>query len=49
MVKKTITSMIVAAGLGLSALAVSTVAQAKEVNIRVQAVIGMQTTEVKML
>ena len=49
MVKKTITSTIVAAGLGLSALAVSTVAQAKEVNIRVQAVIGMQTTEVKML
>ena len=49
MVKKTITSTIVAAGLGLQALAVSTVAQAKEVNIRVQAVIGMQTTEVKML
>ncbi|NDA09104.1 MAG: C4-dicarboxylate ABC transporter substrate-binding protein, partial [Alphaproteobacteria bacterium] len=34
---------------GLAMLAVPIVAQAKEVHIRVQAVIGTQTTEVKML
>ena len=40
---------VAAAGLGAAMLLAPIVAQAKEVNIRVQAVLGMQTTEVKML
>ena len=40
---------VAAAGFGAAMLLAPFVAQAKEVNIRVQAVLGMQTTEVKML
>ena len=40
---------VAAAGFGAAMLLAPVVAQAKEVNIRVQAVLGMQTTEVKML
>ena len=43
------TSAVAAAGVGLAMLATPIVAQAKEVHIKVQAVIGTQTTEVKML
>ena len=40
---------VAAAGFGAAMLLAPVFAQAKEVNIRVQAVLGMQTTEVKML
>ena len=40
---------IAAAGIGASILLAPALAQAKEVNIKVQAVIGTQTTEVRML
>ncbi len=43
------TSAVAAAGVGLAMLATPIVAQANEVHIKVQAVIGTQTTEVKML
>ena len=43
------TSAVAAAGVGLAMLATPIVAQAKEVHIKVQAVLGTQTTEVKML
>ena len=39
---------VAAAGLGATMLLAPVVAQAKEVNIRVQTVLGMQTKEVKM-
>ena len=44
-----LTSAVAAAGVGLAMLATPIVAQANEVHIKVQAVIGTQTTEVKML
>ena len=44
-----LTSAFAAAGVGLAMMATPIVAQAKEVHIKVQAVIGVQTTEVKML
>ena len=44
-----LTSAAAAAGVGLAMLATPIVAQAKEVHIKVQAVIGTQTTEVRML
>ena len=45
----TLTSAVAAAGVGLAMLATPIVAQANEVHIKVQAVLGTQTTEVKML
>ena len=42
------TSAVAAAGVGLAMLATPIVAQAKEVHIKVQAVIGTQTTEVML-
>ncbi len=44
-----LTSAVAAAGVGLAMLATPIVAQANEVHIKVQAVLGTQTTEVKML
>ncbi len=44
-----LTSAVAAAGVGLTMLATPLVAQANEVHIKVQAVIGTQTTEVRML
>jgi len=44
-----LTLTIAAASFGLAALATPIAAQAKDTHIRVQAVIGMQTTEVEML
>jgi len=44
-----LTSAFAAASVGLAMMATPIVAQAKEVHIKVQAVIGVQTTEVKML
>ncbi|MGC6530517.1 MAG: C4-dicarboxylate ABC transporter substrate-binding protein, partial [Candidatus Puniceispirillaceae bacterium] len=46
---KTLTKTVTMAGLGLSAMAVASAAYAKEVHIRVQAVLGTQTSEVGML
>jgi len=46
---KSMTKTVAMAGLGLSALVVAGVAQAKEVHIRVQAVIGAKSDEVVML
>ena len=46
---KMVRNGIASVGIGAAILLAPVVAQAKEVNIRVQAVIGMQTTEVKML
>ena len=46
---KTLTKSVTMAGLGLTALAVAGAAHAKEVNIRVQAVIGAKSDEVAML
>jgi TRAP-type mannitol/chloroaromatic compound transport system substrate-binding protein len=46
---KSMTKTVAMAGLGLSALVVAGVAQAKEVHIRVQAVIGAKSDEVAML
>ena len=40
---------VAAASFGAAMMLAPIVTQAKEVNIRVQAVLGMQTTEVKML
>ena len=44
-----LTSAVAAAGVGLAMMATPILAQANEVHIKVQAVLGTQTTEVKML
>ena len=46
---KTLTKSVTLAGVGLSAMAMATTAYAKETHIRVQAVLGTQTSEVAML